>query len=337
MEKLIEKFRDNVHQTQPSEVYCDFQSGDFEVPHTSKAESIPEGNAPPLPMDRYQQKGFCQMLTPVDYFGKTHPKLWLRHYELVSEANLWKNDLKLCRVIGTLKGAAQLWYVNLRVSYEEKGRKLDWTGFKDELIMRFGNRFDGFMNTIDIMNTPMKKDDFDIYWEEKIGKIKMDTPEMSEKVIMNHMFDGLPQKLKLQVMDSFAFCRIETPSELHTIIKKLLDIEMYKDKNGAINQAKRELYNTSTFHESNAEYDPKKGVFTSKDNNWKLEKHIVDLTKVISDLVKIQTPKKEGETVQSSSKSDWLKTVECFNCHQMGHLSKYCPAKQNQGNEMERN
>ena len=217
-------------------------------------------------MDRSLQKVYHQK-SPVDYFGKSNPKIWLLDYELYSKA---KNEIKLRRVVRYLKGFVKIWFVNLIVVYENEGWKLNWISFKEELINRFGNK-----NTMDISNIPTSKE-FHFYWKEKIEKIKLNFPKMSDKDQLNYIFEGFPQLLKILAMDSFGFPQIEKPSELRNHIGNLLlkNNKCYRN---------RKWFNMRTFLNNNPEYQVN---FIDKDHPWILEKQIGELTKRKSEIMK---------------------------------------------------
>ena len=128
---------EQTHHTDPSILYDDIQSVSYAT-ENNEHRTLPtfeqqEPTAPPLPMNRQRPQMYGTMISPKTYDGKTNPKIWLNHYELVADANLWNDDLKLRRVIGVLVGVAQNWYMNLRLT----NQITDGKTLKDCLISRF--------------------------------------------------------------------------------------------------------------------------------------------------------------------------------------------------------
>ena len=338
--KMSEMIPENINQTQPSEVNADFESGSFPVASTEiNSMDSPKTNTP-IPMTQ-RNYDFGQMIEPTDYDGSTNPKKWLAHYELVSEANLWNDESKICHLTETLKSAAGLWYSNLNREFGETGRKIDWLVFQDELINRFGIKYDSSMSSINNKKITMKNhQSFDVYWEEKFGKIKMEFPEKDDKTIINEMFKGFPNKLQNKVMKCIAYRYIETPKELRVLVKNLIDIKKYNDFYKSKNQKREQLIHSSTNVEATGTKSKKNEEYNNnvnKDNqNSKIEKDLEEMKQMIFTLMKISSPNKdnERENSETTSKAEWLEKIECYNCHKMGHFSKDCPEKKNSKTKM---
>ena len=332
------RFEETFHRTLPSEMYNDLQSASF---HATERRSdpnyefdiIPEENAPPVPSPRTKQQVYGQMITPKSYDGKSNPRIWLNHYETVAEANLWSDDLKLRRVVGSLDGAAQNWYMNLRMVRQFE----NWAKFKEALINRFTNTMDDIMLTENIIRTRQKNNDFDSYWEQKIGLIRLTNPNMNEKELMHHMFNGLNKELRTQVLDKLIVRKCDTAAELQLLVKELVDIQNYQQEE-TYNPQKKGKYHSNAIVEVQKPWTPENKWTPNKNNDQKyqrLEKEIKnqssEIIKEIKDLLTKgkRTYNNKSKIERSEErKSPDRKNVECFSCKRKGHFSNECPNKE---------
>ena len=282
MAESNKQFEETFHHTQPTEFYDDLNSASFPITHEKQQESnpfYPEQTAPPVPEPRSKQQVYGQMINPKSFDGKTNPRIWLNHYETVAEANLWNDDLKLRRVIGSLDGAAQNWFMNLKLTRQS----LNWNQFKDALINRFTNTMDDLMLADNILRTRQKNNDFDSYWEQKLGLIKITTPEMNDKDLMHHMFMGLNKELRSKVLDKLIVRKCETPNELHALIKELIDIELYQQEENYSPQRKNR-YHSNAYVEVKKEWKPwNKPTGSYQPNTWKIEKEIREMKDLLTE------------------------------------------------------
>ena len=161
------KFDEIFHHTQNLSLYDDMQSASFQVPGATEHSYEVMTDLTKLQETDGRMKSYGQMITPKSYDSKSNPRIWINHYQAIAEANIWDNDMKMRRVVGSLDGAAFSWYLNQRLI----GTTHTWTTFKEALINRFTNSFDDYMLTENIVRTKQKSNDFDSYWEQKMGLI----------------------------------------------------------------------------------------------------------------------------------------------------------------------
>ena len=295
-------FQENFHHTLPSEMYDDLHSASFNTHerHTENindfmTEAIPEENAPPLPFPRTKQQVYGQMITPKSYDGKSNPRIWLNHYETVAEANLWNDDLKLRRVVGSLDGAAQNWYMNLRMTNQFN----EWKQFKEALISRFTNTMDDIMLTENIIRTRQKNNDFDSYWEQKLGLIKMTNPGMNEKELMHHLFNGLNKELRPKVLDKLVVRKCETAAELQALVKELIDIQNYQQEESYSPQRKGKYHSNASI-EVQKPWTAGKNWNPNKFNDQKYGRLEKELKTQSSELKEIKSLITKGKRVQKT-------------------------------------
>ena len=344
-------FEENFHHTRPVEMYDDLNSASFAVNSIEKQPQqnpfLPEVSAPPLPGPINRSQVYGQMITPKSYDGKTNPRIWLNHYETVSEANLWNNDLKLRRVIGSLDGPALQWYMNLRMS----NQITEWNQFKEAVINRFTNTMQDIMLTENIINSRQKNNDFDSYWEHKLGLIKLTNPGMSEKDLMNHLFNGLNRELKAKVADKLIVRKCETASELQKLVKDMIDTQdnyqtedngryqkKYKYHSNAFVDVKPNrrywtphidrspIRNDNTGERNHRSFTPGFRKENSFHKMKKLEKELDTIKEKLEDTNNGE--RRKNKTFETNKKNnDWKNNIICFNCHKKGHFAKECKEK----------
>ena len=332
------RFEETFHRTLPSEMYNDLQSASFN-PTERRSDPIndfdpfPEENAPPIPVPRTKQQVYGQMITPKSYDGKSNPRIWLNHYETVAEANLWSDDLKLRRVVGSLDGAAQNWYMNLRMIKQFE----NWTKFKEALINRFTNTMDDIMLTENIIRTRQKNNDFDSYWEQKIGLIRLTNPNMNEKELMHHMFNGLNKELRTQVLDKLIVRKCDTAAELQLLVKELVDIQNYQQEE-TYNPQRRGKYHSNAMVEVQKQWTPEKKWNQNKPNDPKYQRIEQELKNQSSDIKEIKTLISKGKKFNNKNRAKFeekderqktdRKDIECFSCKRKGHYANECKNKE---------
>ena len=359
-------FRETFHQTRQPDFYDDHQSSllnpnseeraDRDV-HPEDGSLIPTAPPPtpmlvdappnipvtPAPRSVVQVlQSNSGVIAPKFYDGRTNPRVWLNHYETIAEANLWSEDVKLKKVIAYLKGAAEDWLANRRLI----NPFINWLQFKDALISRFTNTLDDVMLNQNIIRYRQKQMDFDSYWEAKIGQIRLTSPGMSEKEVINHMFMGLNPELRIKVLDRMVTRRCETAEELQALIKETNDLMEYEREEKSSSYKYRGKYHSNTFVESEKRgYYPKRddgerNRFRPKTNDsGKLDKLEKDIRQIKDGIEKIESSKKPNKN--ENKKKEEKKKLVCYNCNEEGHFSRECPKKQkiqkNQGNEQKRN
>ena len=230
----MDKFTENFHHTQPVEFYDDVNEGSLRnLERSSLSEVIPIHSKQELSLEAYGK-----MIIPKPFDGKTDPRIWVQHYEVIAEANLWDDDMKARRLIASLDGAAQQWLLNQRMV----NPNLTWKPLKEKLINRFSNSIEGLV-IIDSDKLFLKKtEDFDKYWEEKKAVLKLRSSNISQKEMMQKLFDGLNKELKAKVLSKIVERRSETVDELYRLIKEIIDIEEYKKEMESTSKKKTEKY-----------------------------------------------------------------------------------------------
>ena len=226
--------------------------------------------------------------------------------------------MKIRRIVGSLDGAASSWYQNQRLV----GNKLTWKAFKGALINRFTNSLDDYMLTENLLRTKQKANDFDSYWEEKMGLIKLSSPEMKEKELMHHMFDGLTKELRNQVMGILPFRSCDTAEQLKMLIKELQDIDSYKKADGGSNPMRHKRYPSGAYVE---EGESKKAEEINKLSSEirRLKKELAELSKAS----KADDPENETESEDEKDGKDGQndeEVNECLQCGILGHQSWEC-------------
>jgi hypothetical protein len=287
-------------------------------------DKIPDSVAPPLPAEGIRPKAYGTAIVPKTYDGKTNPRVWLNHYETVADANLWLPDMMLKRVIGSLDGAAQSWFMNQRLSSQFD----NWNKFRDGLISRFTNTLDDIMLTQNIIQTKQRNCDFDKYWEEKMGLIKLTSPNMSEKELMHHLFTGLNKELKDKVLDKLTIRKCETSADLQALIKEIVDIQCYQQSENTNNINRRMRYHTNAHIEGEGQV-PVDWEKINRDNRryLKLEREMQNLKEMMKNNAKVSDLEPSGVQGEPSEKN-WKKLITCYNCHEKGHFAKECSNNQ---------
>ena len=298
----MDKFGEIFHHTQPVEFYEDFNEGSLRnLERSSLSEVfIPNRSEPELALESYGK-----MLTPQSFDGKTDPRIWIQHYEVIAEANLWDDDMKARRLISSLDGAAQHWLLNQRLV----NQNLNWKQLKEKLINRFSKSIDGLIIIDSDKLTLKKTEDFDNYWEKKMALFKLRSPNITQKEMMQKLFDGLNKELKSQVLSKIVERKAETVSELYKLIKEIIDIEQYKKEMQSSNKKRSENYHKNAELKDNAsEFEPMK----YKELKQKMAKIKDDLREIksliIDDRIENQEENdaelKEEEEVESSEEEE---------------------------------
>ena len=324
---MAEKFAENFHHTQNLSMYDDIGSASFDIPTENRYEDIPAGNAPPVPTQRRPAQVYGQMIAPKSYDGKSNPRVWLNHYETIAEANLWNDDLKLRRVVGSLEGAAGSWFMNIRIANPAQ----TWPQFKEGLISRFANALDDYMLTENIVRTKQRNNDFDTYWEQKMGLIKLTSPNMSEKELMHHMFDGLNKDLRNRVMERLPFRKCENAHELQALIRELIDIETYQTDDYNHNPSRNRRYPSNAFVDNRSKND--------REEIWKLSNEIKRLGKQLNSMkvkpdqeisrMSHNVSAQQDMNGYQSGSGNWKDKIRCYNCQEFGHYSSECQSDKN--------
>ena len=294
----MDKFNENFHHTQPVEFYDDFNEGSL---RNLEQSTLSEVLVPNHAKSDISLESYGKMITPKSFDGKTVPRLWIHHYEVIAEANLWDDDMKARRLIAALDGAAQNWLMNQRLI----STNIPWKLLKEMLINRFSKSTDGLIIIDSDKITLKRTEDFDKYWEEKMALFKLRSPNISQKEIMQKLFDGLNKELKSQVLSKIVERKAETASELHKLIKEIIDIGQYKKEMESSNKKKSEKYHRSTGIDNKAtELDLLK-YKDLKRNMTKIKDEIKELKGLIlNDLLESQTENDEPSQVREDDISE---------------------------------
>lgn len=328
-------FEDNFHQTSPPDFYDDLNSLSFGETNRHIEEDtmqqIPNATAPPIPMDRYsiRPQVYGQMIPPKVYDGKSDPRMWLSHYNAISEANLWNAQMKLKRVIGSLDGPAYTWFMNRR----SIGQMTTWPSFEEALVARFSNALDKFMLTQTIRDIKMKGKDFDNYFETKYGLIKSHLKDISEYDVMTYIFEGLPEDLKKRVMEQLLSRRCETAEELRILIREIMEVDNFR-KEDTFGSLRRSRSHSNAYVEIEREnnWQPRSEFNRSDRRVRQLEKELKQLKNIVQDNREQnrelrQTIPNYGRKNQVTNDNNWKKNIQCFGCKNFGHYSNECPIK----------
>ena len=231
----MDRFEETFHHTQPVEFYEDLNDGSLRnLEKSILSEGVILNNSSP----EFSMETYGKMITPKSFNGKTDPRIWIQHYEVIAEANLWDEDMKARRLIASLDGAAQQWLLNQRLV----NPNLNWKMLKEKLINRFSKSIEGLI-IIDNDKLFLKKtEDFDKYWEEKKAVLKLRSSNISQKEMMQKLFDGLNKELKAKVLSKIVERRSETVDELYKLIKEIIDIEEYKKEMESTSKKRTEKY-----------------------------------------------------------------------------------------------
>ena len=312
--QIMENFQENFHRTQPNEVYQDINSASYDVPKTEK-ENFSENSFPSPVFQMAHPQIFGQMILPKTYDGKTNPKIWLNHYEIVADANQWSDDMKLRRVIGSLDGVAQAWFLNQKLSREIQS----WAQFKASLSSRFSNSLNEILKNDKIFNQLQKNSDFESYWENKLGQIRMSSPDIEEKQLLFYLFNGLNDELKRETLDKLTVRSCETVQELHNLIKEIIEIHMYNE-----DESKKFKKYLGNYHKY------PKFLENEKETGWqdkaikRLSKEIKALKSLAMTTVQEESEEEEQLDKESVPKKSWKEEMECFKCGELGHFAREC-------------
>ena len=294
----MDKFDENFHHTQPVEFYDDINEGSL---RNLEKSTLSEVEVPNNAKPDFSLESYGKMITPKSFDGKTDPRLWIHHYEVIAEANLWDDDMKARRLIASLDGAAQHWFMNQRLA----NPNIQWKLLKEKLINRFSKSTDRLI-IVDSDKIRLKKiEDFDKYWEEKLALFKLRSPNMSQKEMMQKLFDGLNKELKSQVLSKIVERKAETAGELHKLIKEIIDIEQYKKEMESSNKKKSENYHKSAeLDNKNSEIDLFK-YKVLKRNMDKIKEELKELKGIIlNDLLESQAENDEPSQVREDDISE---------------------------------
>ena len=323
------KFDEIFHHTQNLSLYDDMQSASFQVGPTEHSYEVMTDLTKLLETDgRMTAMAYGQMITPKSYDGKSNSRIWINHYEAIAEVNIWDNDMKMRRVVGSLDGAAFSWYLNQRLI----GTTHTWTTFKEALINRFTNSFDDYMLTENIVRTKQKSNDFDSYWEQKMGLIRLTSPKMNQKELMHHMFDGLTKDLRNKVMEILPFRKCETAEELKILIREIQDIVNYKKAESGSNPMRNKRYPSGGYvKEGDFAKDEKIKNLSSQVRQ--LKKELAELTKTVDEKQEWRDPAVEEEAEKDCAEVD-EEEMECLECGEVVHPFWECPNKNESDGEV---
>ena len=181
---------------------------------------------------------------------------------------------------------------------------IQWKLLKEKLINRFSKSTDDLI-IVDSDKIRLKKiEDFDKYWEGNLALFKLRSPNMSQKEMMQKLFDGLNKELKSQVLSKIVERKAETAGELHKLIKEIIDIEQYKKEMESSNKKKSENYHKSAgLDNKNSEIDLFK-YKVLKRNMDKIKELKVLKGIILNDLLESQAENDEPSQVREDDISE---------------------------------
>ena len=162
-----------------------------------------------------EQMVLSGLIIPKTYNEMVDVQDWLDDYNLVAEANKWKDEEKFDYLIAFLSGPPLIWFKRMRRNPEFK-----WNIFCAEIVKRFSNTCDTLMAETKIMCRKQRVDEtFNSYWEEKLNLIEKLTPQKSMKEKMNLLMNGLKESLYSNVIHDYLSKQFESIDELYLMIK----------------------------------------------------------------------------------------------------------------------
>ncbi|XP_054154595.1 uncharacterized protein LOC128953145 [Oppia nitens] len=318
-----ESFQDKFHQTEPSALYDDLNSVSF----GETQETQGQNPVPPPPSLSSRVRTQLPILNPKSYNGTTNPTIWLNHYDLVADANMWDDTIKLKRVIGSLEGAAHLWYQNQRIMNKIN----NWQQFRTNLINNFTNTMHKILVTQEIFDAT-QKNSFDEYWEEKFGVIKLTNPGMTDTEIISNMLNGMVGDLKDEVTDKMITNPCETVEEFKGLVKRICDVRLYQRKEAGKRRV-RFNYNPvdNRPKEQNAFQQQQSREMQQMQENIRYMKRLMLRGNQFAPKEPVEISETKEDTKEEKRRSDtnWTKTVKCYKCNKIGHIARDCRVNNN--------
>lgn len=357
-------FEETFHQTQPDRFYDDTNVGshqddeakpsqpDVNPYYVINEQPAPQITLPMIPSQRSVQKiPNLSNFKPSLFDGKTDPRLWLMHFESLSRAFLMNDDQRYSVVSLFLRHPASTFFQNNEHLFEN-----NWIKFKDLFVSRFIHSMHDLILTESIIREKQIDDDLESYWENKVSLIRLTSPNMNQRDMVNHLFSGLNDALRLKVMQNMVSRKCETVEELRALVKETHELMKYRKsfKKSEPSYFQR-TYTNAIFEKGQAPKSPppKPKNYQEDPNLRRLEHSINNINKVLKKVtfnpnLPSQPEDSDKEGNQSDNEETKPKIIDrkpnirelkkqnpCFNCGKTGHWANECRQKK-QGNRQKR-
>ena len=286
------------------------------------------------------------MIIPKTFDGTGDVRAWLEDYDLVAEANKWKDEEKFNFLIVFLSGPSLIWFRRMK-----RDPQFNWIKFKEEIVKKNSNSCDTLMAETKIMRRKQREDEtLNSYWEDKLHLIETLTPLKSAKDKMTLLVNGLKESLYSKIIYGYLARQPDSIDELYMTVK--LRDDAY---NFAPEKIQRRVKFDQSYDKDSEDEIP--GQRVTKKQDFKIDKLIKSVESLTVNLSKDQQrrndwnrnrrddwnrnrnqnrPQFQQSVIQAPTqntgrsyerRSRDLKEVTCWSCNKQGHYSNNCPEK----------